>query len=260
LTIGNFESAIGTLGKPIENKSYPFQAPPEAVDALKSGGFDVVSLANNHALDYGADSLLDGIALLKSAGIEPVGAGANLAEARAPTIVEVNGVKIAFLAYVNVLPEGETQFDVAQWEATAADPGLAWGRPEDVAADVALVKQSADHVVVLLHSGIEYLRFITPEQQTIARGAIDAGADLVLGHHAHILQKVEEYNGGLIAYGLGNFAFDIDGDPSTMVIHTWLNQDGVNRFELIPAVIQQGGQPRPATAEEAREILATIGR
>ncbi|MEM9776925.1 MAG: CapA family protein, partial [Chloroflexota bacterium] len=108
LTIGNFESAIGTLGKPIENKSYPFQAPPEAVDALKSGGFDVVSLANNHALDYGVDSLLDGIALLKSAGIESVGAGSNLSEARAPTIVEVNGVKIAFLAYVNVLPEGET--------------------------------------------------------------------------------------------------------------------------------------------------------
>lgn len=263
LTIGNFESALGNLGEAVENKSYPFQAPPEAVQSLQSGGFDVVSLANNHALDYGAESLLDGIAMLKSAGITPVGAGANLTEARAPATIKVdavNGTKVAFLAYVNVLPEGETQFDVAQWEATATEAGLAWGRPEEVAADVALAKQSADHVVVLLHSGVEYLRFITPEQQTIARSAIDAGADLVLGHHAHILQKVEEYNGGLIAYGLGNFAFDIDGDPNTMVIHVWLNQDGIDRFELIPAVIQPGGQPRPATAEEGKEILATIGR
>ncbi|MFK7803630.1 MAG: CapA family protein, partial [Anaerolineae bacterium] len=259
ITVGNFESALGTLGQPIEGKSFPFQASPEVVEALKLGGFDVVSLANNHALDYGSEALLDGIELLQAAGIEPVGAGSNAKAARAPVIIDVNGVKLAFLAYVNVLPE-ESGFDVAIWEATETEPGLAWGRPEEIAADVARAKQSADHVIVLLHSGIEYLRFITPEQQDQARSAIDAGASLVVGHHAHILQKVEEYKGGLIAYGLGNFAFDIDGDPSTLILHAWLSQNGVARFELIPAVIRPGGQPRPATAEEGREILGQIGR
>ncbi|MEM8859437.1 MAG: CapA family protein, partial [Chloroflexota bacterium] len=128
LTIGNFESALGDLGEPVENKSYPFRAPSAAAESLKSGGFDIVSLANNHALDYGPEALLNGVQLLKAAGIAPVGAGANLIEARAPAVVEINGVKLAFLAYVNVLPEGETQFDVEQWEATKTDAGLAWGR------------------------------------------------------------------------------------------------------------------------------------
>ncbi|MFT5196181.1 MAG: poly-gamma-glutamate capsule biosynthesis protein CapA/YwtB (metallophosphatase superfamily), partial [Candidatus Promineifilaceae bacterium] len=222
--------------------------------------FDVVSLANNHALDYGPEALLDGINLLQTAGILPVGAGENSSAARAPAIIQINGIKLGFLAYANVLPEGNSGYDVAQWEATDEEPGMAWGRPEEIAADVAQAKQQVDHVIVLLHSGIEYLRFITPEQQDQARSAIDAGATLVIGHHAHILQKVEEYHGGLIAYGLGNFAFEIDGEPDTMVLHAWLNQDGVARFELIPAVVRPGGQPRPATAEEGDEILAKIGR
>ena len=259
ITVGNFESALGEKGSPDENKSFPFQSPPEAVEALQLGGFDVVSLANNHALDYGPEALLDGIELLKSGGILPVGAGENSEAARMPVIQDLSGIKLAFLAYAHVLPE-ENGYDIEDWEATETEAGLAWGRPEDIAADVARAKREADHVIVLLHSGIEYLRFITPEQQEQARTAIDSGATLVLGHHAHILQKVEEYNGGLIAYGLGNFAFDIDGDPSTMVLHVWLSQDGIDRFELIPAVIRQGGQPRPATEEEGKEILAQIGR
>ena len=137
--------------------------------------------------------------------------------------------------------------------------GREWhGIPEIVTADVQY--PDVDHVIVLLHFGIEYLRPITPEQQTLARAAVDAGADLVIGHHTHVLQKVEKYNGGLIAYGLGNCAFDISGDPSTLVLHAWRTQDGVERCELIPAVIEPGGRPRPATAEEGREIMGQIGR
>ena len=146
------------------------------------------------------------------------------------------------------------------WEATDERPGVAWGRPEEVAADIAAVAPQVDHVIVLLHFGIEYLPPITPEQQALGRAAIDAGASVVLGHHTHILQKIEEYNGGLIAYGLGNFAFDIDGDPSTIVLRAWLKQEGVSRFELVPAVIESGGRPRPATVDEAQVILNQIGR
>ena len=259
VTVGNFESALGDLGQPAEGKSFPFQSPPQAAEALALAGFDVVSLANNHALDYGPESLLDGINLLQSAGVAPVGAGRNAIEARSPLILEVDGVKLAFLAYMDVLSEDQG-YDMTAWEATDERPGVAWGRPEEVAADIAAVAPQVDHVIVLLHFGIEYLPPITPEQQALGRAAIDAGASVVLGHHTHILQKIEEYNGGLIAYGLGNFAFDIDGDPSTIVLRAWLKQEGVSRFELVPAVIDPGGRPRPATADEAQAILDQIGR
>jgi poly-gamma-glutamate capsule biosynthesis protein CapA/YwtB (metallophosphatase superfamily) len=93
-----------------------------------------------------------------------------------------------------------------------------------------------------------------------ARTAIDAGADLVIGHHAHVLQGVEFYQDGVIVYGLGNFAFEIDGDPSTAILNVWLDQDGVRQLEFVPAIIQFGGQPRLAEAWEAGEILQKIYR
>lgn len=257
LTIGNVESALGDRGEPDPRKSYAFRAPPGAAEALALGGFDIVTLANNHALDYGPEALLQGIELLEAEGIVPLGAGANRAAAYAPHITTVNGVRLGFLAYVNVSVE-PNGFDVQSWEAGEGTPGLAWGYPEEVAAQVAALAPQVDHVIVLLHSGLEYVRFTGDVQREIARGAIDAGATLVLGHHAHILQGIERYNGGVIAYGLGNFAFDIDGDPATAVLHLWLDKEGVFELDLIPAVIQVGGAPRPATPEEAAAILAEI--
>ena len=112
---------------------------------------------------------------------------------------------------------------------------------------------------MLLHSGTEYVPFADEIQILLSRGAIDAGATLVIGHHAHILQGIEYYEDGLIAYGLGNFAFDIDGNPNTAVLHIWLDREGVQALEILPAVITKGGAPRPATAEEAAEIMAEIG-
>lgn len=256
-TIGNFESALGDIGTPQEGKSFPFQAPPGAAEALALGGFDLVSLANNHAMDYGPEALLQGLELLETAGVATVGAGVDRAAARAPYIVIVNGQRLAFLAYVNV-PVEVGGFDVAMWEATTTSPGLAWGRAAEIAADIAAVQPHVDHVIVLLHSGLEYVRFPGDIQRELARAAIDAGAALVVGHHAHILQGIERYEGGVIAYGLGNFAFDIDGDPDTAVLHLWLHPDGKIDFELRPAVIQKGGAPRPATFEEAQAIMKNL--
>ncbi len=243
ITVGNVESALGSGGEPMP-KAYPFRAPPEAAEALALAGFDVVSLANNHGMDYGAETLLEGIDLLKAAGVQPIGAGANRAEARAPYITEVNGLTMAFLGYVNVPVEARSAFDVRTWDATETAPGLAWGEPDVVAEDVTAVRPQADLVVVVLHSGYEYVEEPSEPQAAIARAAIDAGADLVIGHHAHILQGIEFYNGGVIVYGLGNFAFEIDGDPSTAILNVWLDENGVRELELIPATIQFGGQPR----------------
>jgi poly-gamma-glutamate synthesis protein (capsule biosynthesis protein) len=243
ITVGNVESALGTGGAPAP-KSYPFRAPPEAAEALALAGFDIVSLANNHGMDYGPETLLEGIGLLKAAGVQPIGAGANRAEAHTPFITAANGLRVAFLAYVNVPVEALTAFDVKTWDATETTPGLAWGEPDVVAEDVTAVRPQADLVVVVLHSGFEYIEEPGEAQMAIAHAAIDAGADIVIGHHAHILQGIEYYNGGVIVYGLGNFAFEIDGDPSTVILNVWLDADGVRELELIPAIIQFGGQPR----------------
>ncbi|HRQ37389.1 MAG TPA: CapA family protein [Chloroflexota bacterium] len=257
ITVGNVESALGTGGEPMP-KAYPFRAPPEAAEALALAGFDVVSLANNHGMDYGEETLLEGIELLKAAGVQPIGAGANRAEARTPYITEANGLTVAFLGYVNVPVEARSAFDVRTWDATETSPGLAWGEPDVVTEDVTAVRPQVDLVVVVLHSGFEYVEEPSEPQAAIARAAIDAGADIVIGHHAHILQGIEFYNGGVIVYGLGNFAFEIDGDPSTAILNVWLDANGVREIELIPAIIQFGGQPRLIEAWESFPALERV--
>jgi poly-gamma-glutamate synthesis protein (capsule biosynthesis protein) len=259
ITVGNLESALGDVGEPMP-KAYPFRAPPQAAEALALAGFDIVSLANNHGMDYGTEALLQGIDLLKAAGVQPIGGGANAAEARAPYITEVNGLTMAFLGYVNVPVEASSSFDVRTWDATDSTAGIAWGEPERITEDVTAVRGAADLVVVVLHSAFEYLDPPSEPQMILARAAVDAGADLVIGHHAHVLQGVEFYGDGVIIYGLGNFAFEIDGDPSTGIMNVWLDADGVRELELIPAIIQFGGQPRLADEWEAAVILERVYR
>ena len=261
VTIGNLECALGSGGTPAA-KSFTFRAPPEAAQALALAGFDIVNLANNHALDYGTETLLEGIGLLTDAGVQVVGAGANNSAAHQPVIMTMNGLTLAFLGYVSVPVEAVSGFDTASWSATADSPGLAWADPERIRADVTAVKTvvapQVDLVIVTLHSGYEYVDSPSPPQIAAAHAAIDAGADVVLGHHAHVLQGIEFYGDGVIVYGLGNFAFEIDGPPETAVLNLWLDADGVRELELVPAVIQFGGQPRPAEAWEAGPIRQRV--
>jgi poly-gamma-glutamate capsule biosynthesis protein CapA/YwtB (metallophosphatase superfamily) len=257
-TIGNLECALGDTGLP-ESKSYTFQAPPAAAESLARAGFDLVSLANNHAMDYGPESLQQGIQLLAQQGIGVIGAGANAVEARKPYTTTIQGLRLAFLAYVHV-PVEWRGFDTELWTATETEPGLAWAVPEQITADVQAASQQADLVIVVLHSGWEYVIEPSFAQVAAAYAAIDAGAALVIGHHAHILQGVQFHNGGVIVYGLGNFAFEIDEDPSTAILNVWLDRSGVRQLELVPAVIQFGGQPRLAESWEAQAILRPVYR
>lgn len=256
ITVGNIESAIGDTGTPAA-KSYTFRAPPEAANVLALAGFDIVSLANNHALDYGPEALRQGMELLERNRITPVGAGANAGAAHAPAITQINGLTLAFLGYLHV-PVESRGFDTETWTATVNTPGLAWAQPEQIMADVTAVQSQADVVIVLLHSGYEYVEAPSPPQIAAAHAAIDAGADLVIGHHAHILQGVEFYKDGVIVYGLGNFAFEIDGEPETAVLHAWLTTEGVREITFTPAIVQFGGQPRLATPAEAFTIRQKI--
>ncbi len=256
ITVGNIESALGDVGEPVA-KSYTFQAPPAAAESLAWAGFDVVSLANNHALDYGPSALLQGIELLQAQGVAVIGAGADAAAAHRPHLTTIKGIRLAFLGYVHV-PVEWRGFVTESWTAGPQTAGVAWGVPEVIAADVAAIAPQVDHVVVVLHSGYEYQPAPSPPQVAAAEAAIGAGASLVIGHHAHILQGVAFRETGVIVYGLGNFAFEIDGDPSTAILNVWLTSGKVLGLTLTPAVIQFGGQPRPAESWEAPAILNQV--
>lgn len=257
IAIGNLESALGDQGEP-QPKRYPFRAPALAAAALAQAGFDVLSLANNHAMDYGPEALAQALDLLTEANVATAGAGRNAAAAHAPAILQRNGLRIAFLSYVNVPVEASTGFDTAVWTATDQAAGLAWAAPEEMRVDIVAARTLADLVVVALHSGFEYQAVPSEVQQTAARAAVDAGANLVIGHHTHILQGIEWYEDGVILYGTGNFAFDIDGDPATALFHVWLDKDGVREVQLEPAIVQYGGQPRLAEPWLAPGIRSTV--
>ncbi len=257
LLVANLECAISDRGEP-QPKRYTFRAPPAAAESLALAGFDVVGLANNHALDYGPEALADTLAILAQYGIAPVGVGPNAAAARAPVVIERRGLRVAFLAYVDVPVETRTGFDTRRWIATESAPGVAWADVEHISADVQAARAQADVVVVLLHAGWESHAIIRA-QRVAARAAIDAGAALVLGSHPHVLQGVERYADGLIVYSLGNFVFDGFTFPEnySAIFTATLTPDGVGDYNWIPVVVE-GGLPRLASPEEAPESLVRV--
>ncbi len=245
LTVANLECAISDRGR-AEPKSYTFRAPPLAARGLAIAGFDVLALANNHSLDYGIDAMLDTVESLQEAGVSPVGAGRNDAEAYAHVVVEREGVRVAFLSVAEV--PNEAGYDMTLWTATAESPGIAWVDEARIAAGVARAREDADIVVVFFHFGNEGWSSPSNRQRQLARAAIDAGANLVLGTHPHVLQEVEEYGAGVIAYSLGNFVFDgFDGAPNrSAILFVTFSADGTIAWRMEPVRIGWDGLPRPS--------------
>ncbi|MGE3074948.1 MAG: CapA family protein [Dehalococcoidia bacterium] len=243
ITAGNLEMVVSDLGYP-QDKGYTFEAPPGVLSALTLAGFDVVSQANNHALDFGPEALLDTAAWLRDAGIGVAGSGPDIDSATAPVIIERNAIRIAFVSLVDTAPEGT--YSRATWEASAIDPGVAWADIDSVTAAVQRAAGSADVVVAMLHFGIEYAPVPSDEQRTLAHAAIDAGASLVLGSHPHVLQEMEEYGGGLIAYSLGNFVFDgFSGSANdSAILQVTFATDGIESWQLVPVELVENGLPR----------------
>jgi poly-gamma-glutamate synthesis protein (capsule biosynthesis protein) len=202
LTIGNKEGAFTERGTEAD-KLYTFRTPPRFADGLAQAGIDIVSLGNNHIADFGPEGIADTLAALDAAGVQHAGAGMDEASARAPVLLKIDGVRIAFLSYSDV---AENTY------ATAQAPGAALATVENLRRDVQAARTQSDAVIVALHSGVEYTDAPQPQQQRLARAAVDAGARLVLGHHPHALQGWEYYGEGLIVYSLGNFVFDLDAD------------------------------------------------
>lgn len=255
--VGNLECALTTQTVSAQ-KRYTLQAPPELAEALASGGFDLVSVANNHAMDFGYPGLLDSQAYLRQVGVATVGAGENQIAAHTPVILERNGLRLAFLAYVDV-PEELDGFDAHDWIATDSQPGIAWADPTQIAADVAAAKSQADVVIVMLHSGYENTTVVTPNQRAEAYAAVDAGAALVLGSHPHILQTIERYHDGLIAYSLGNFVFDnyLGISNATVILRVVLTRQGVQSYDYIPVLIENG-LPKLTSIENVRGVETLV--
>lgn len=258
LVVANLECVISDRGEPWRSKLIHLRTPLAAADSLVAGGVDVVSVANNHALDFGPDAFEDTLGRLDARGIGYAGGGSDDAAAHAPFIVEENGVRIAFLGYV--LPfSSRTTFNTREWAAGTNSPGLAIGTPEAVSAAVTAARIEADIVVVMVHGGVEYRGRPNAAQRTFAAAAIDAGASLVLGHHPHVLQGYARRDGTLVAFSLGNFLFArFDGAANdTAILDVTLTPDGVTSVDWIPLVIE-GGVPRPAVGAEIPRVMGRL--
>jgi poly-gamma-glutamate synthesis protein (capsule biosynthesis protein) len=240
LFLVNLECPFTEGGEKVD-KNFSFRARPELVAALSAGGVDVVSLANNHVMDYGSVGLDDTLATLDDEGIRHFGAGVTLAGAREPAIVEVRGVRIAFLGYLFLGDEHPEPYEIF---ATDDQPGAA-GHHDDVARlksmieeDIESAKAHADHVIPFFHWGREGQAEVLPYQVALAHAAIDAGASAVLGSHPHNLQGIEVYNGAPVIYSLGNFVFGGRWDPPdkrTALLELKLSKTAVTSTTVIPA-------------------------
>ena len=239
-TVGNLECAIGEGGKKAP-KAYTFLAPSGSAGVLQGAGFDLLSLANNHILDYGVSVLEQTERLLDEAGIRHVGAGMDESLARAPVVVDLHGFRLAFLAYVEV-PVEYYGFDPSIWAAGPSSPGVSWAEDDKIAEDIRAADPQADFVIVLLHFGDEGVDVPNKRQRQLSRLAVDNGADLIVGSHSHMLQGSEEYNQRWIFYSLGNFVFDeFSGKANrSAVLRVTLFRNGTLEYSLLPMTIVEG--------------------
>jgi gamma-polyglutamate biosynthesis protein CapA len=209
IVFGNLESMISDKGRKI-GSIYSFRADPEAMKGLSFAGFDIVSLANNHAFDYDREAFEDTMERLKEAEIAYTGAGFNQQEAHSVTILTLkdNQTKIGFLGYTEFL----YNYAFAQENRS----GVSFLSEENLERDIKKAKDQVDFLVVTFHYGDEYQKNPNEKQKDLSRKAIDSGADIIIGHHPHVTQSIELYQGKFIVYSLGNLIFDQYFSEETM--------------------------------------------
>lgn len=270
VSFANLELPLYHGGKPAPEKIL-LRGAPEMAGALTEAGFDVMAFANNHVLDYGEDAFAETMSLMDSLEIPLVGGGMNLTQARKPVLIERGNLTIGFLAYCSVIPRG--------FEATAAGPGVnpirahtayrpwrdlseypgtppridTWAEPAHLARmkrDIRNLKKKADLVVVNHHWGTSMTHEVMDFEREIAHATIDAGADLVLGGHPHVLQAIEFHKGAAIVYSMGNLIFDFDipfftdETHDTFLFGCTLTKKGVREPYLMPVTAGVFSKPR----------------
>ncbi|MBE5934236.1 MAG: CapA family protein [Lachnospiraceae bacterium] len=207
----NQEFPFSLRGTKMEDKQYTFRTDPKYISIFEEMGVDIVSLANNHTLDFGTDALIDTLDTYNNSDMLCGGAGRNMEEAKEVKYIERKGKKVAFLCASRVIP-------VTDWNATGDRAGmLTTYDPKILLEQIEIAKDSADYAVVYVHWGKEHQEYPEEYQKTLARQYIDAGADAVIGCHTHCLQGAEIYNNKPIIYSLGNFMFGGTIDRTMMV-------------------------------------------
>ena len=230
IMIANSEFTVSNRGTKLPNKTYTFRAKPERLSIYDEMGIDLVTLANNHVYDYGLDAFNDMLDTFNEYKIPHIGAGHNIEEAKKPYYFIINGYKIAFVsatrAEKNIMTPGATD-----------DIGGVFRcyDPTDMINLIKELKSSSDYVIPIIHFGRENSHELEDEQVSSAHAYIDAGADMVVGHHAHTLQGVEVYNDKPIIYNLGNFLFNNE-TIDTALFKVNLNKDGTMEYYIIPAL------------------------
>ena len=270
VSFANLELPLSHNGKPAPEKIL-LRGAPAMADALTEAGFDVMAFANNHVLDYGEEAFAETMSLMDSLGVALVGGGMNLAQARNPIFIDRGGLMLGFLAFCSVIPRG--------FEATETGPGVnpirahtayrpwcdlseypgtqpridTWAEPAHLTRmkrDIRNLKKKADLVVVNHHWGTSMMHEVMDFEREIAHASIDAGADLVLGGHPHVLQGIEFYKGVPIIYSMGNLLFDFDipfftnETNDTFLLGCTLTQKGVQEPYLLPGTAGVFSQPR----------------
>jgi len=308
IVFGQMESPLSDRGTPMFIPGAPKRSPIKNVSALtaEGAGFDVMSFACNHAMDYGWEAFFDTLEVLKKHNIAVVGAGKNIEEARKPAILERKGTKVGFLAYISIMPNGlvaeegipgcvplRASHFYQQWDFQPGTPPLIITKlfPEDKEAmeeDIARLRPQVDVLVVSMHCGLHMVpTTLAMYQKEAAYAAIDAGADLVLQHHAHILKGIEVYKGKIIFYGINHFAYEFSSHPGqpkardrtygnirqfygikpipgwekfrfhpdarkTVIAKTYIQNRSIRKVTYIPAYINPDIEPEVVTRKEAR--------
>ena len=256
LLVGNFECCLVDARCPADAGDLTMATPVHGASLLARAGFSVMNLANNHMLDCGPGALRVTRERLNAAGIDTFGAGENIAAAERVLIREAGGLRIAFLGVC----------DSERYYATSVRAGIAPLNEARLLAGIDACRAKADLVVVTIHADLEFTPGPAPWRRDLSRRLVARGADLVIQHHPHVLQGLEYYGDGLIAYSLGNFIFAIHGNryqaPHAGVTDTAVLVVDVERFDgelsishrIVPATIQPSGFPKLRTDDNAAAV------
>lgn len=254
LTVLNLETPVTYGGTAAEDKTFVFKSSPKALEEMVKAGVDAVNLANNHTLDQGVEGLLDTIQHLKDNKIRYVGAGRNSDEAYAPIYFERKGMKIALCGFSRVIPQ-------ADWAATKKNAGVAAVYDSTLAVKaIKEARKKADLVLVVTHWGKERVTKLEEHQTNLSHTFIDAGADLVIGGHPHVMQGIENYKGKWVVYSTGNFIFTKSNDPKTWetaVFSAKCSKNGDCKLKLTP-YLTEIGQPVPMNEQDGAKMLKDI--
>ena len=258
MRFGNLEVVFPGNSIEVSSRKSQIWAEDNAINSLCEAQFDVMSFANNHIMDHGKAGFSRTLDLMSKHNIVSVGAGATLYDSRQAAIIKRNNLKVGFLAFSD------------NWGQISGNrnPGATEAVAKYMISDIRTLKKEADIVIVSLHMGIEFTPYPSPFQVKISREAVDAGANVIIGHHPHVLQGFEVYHGSLIFYSLGNFVFQVYGHgyqqpylPHVawgVILTINLRSDGYISHNVIPTVINEEHRPRLANEDEADRIMRHI--